>query len=407
MIGFRTIRTGERAAVWDAVGRVRFLDGPRRVFLFRETLQPLPRFTAEADEYLVVKFRDGRAEHIPGPATVFFDPAAHEEVRVEKALAVDGHEAVVVYRRVNGAVERRIVRGPALYVPGDREWLHEFVWHGADPRSPSDPRNPHRKVPRALRFTKLWTIPDQMYFDVPDVRTADDALLVVKLMVFFELADIEAMLDATHDPVADFINAVSADVIDFAAARSFEVFKAGTDALNELETYASLTRRGERIGYRITKVVYRGYYASEKLQAMHDAAIEARTRLKLEAETEAQAQELADLKLAREGERAIERRKLEETQARHEASLRRLADEETLREADEHHRSRLNARRSADELNLARRQAANRERLGLWSALRDMQVDLTRYLVAQQRQPDRLIRIDGGAERPRVHLHEG
>src|SRR6185369_4457665 len=166
---------------------------------------------------------------------------------------------------------------------------HEFCWHGADPL------NPQRKIPRALKFTKLRIIPDQMYFDVREVRTADDALLVVKLMVFFELADIERMLDQTHDPIADFVNALSADVIDFAAERTFEQFKEGTGRLNELEQYGNLTGRAERIGYRINKVVYRGYFASEKLQSMHDGAIETRTSLQLQAETERQAQELADL----------------------------------------------------------------------------------------------------------------
>jgi len=104
-----------------------------------------------------------------------------------------------------------------------------------------------------------------MYFDVDDVRTADDALVVVKLMIFFELVDIERMLDQTHDPVADFINAVSADVIDFAATLTFEQFKEQTERLNELETYPQLVARSERIGYRINKVVYRGYHASALL----------------------------------------------------------------------------------------------------------------------------------------------
>ncbi len=57
-----------------------------------------------------------------------------------------------------------------------------------------------------------------MYFDVENVRTADDALLIIKVMVFFELVDIEKMLDQTHDPIADFINALSADVVDFVGA---------------------------------------------------------------------------------------------------------------------------------------------------------------------------------------------
>ena len=34
-----------------------------------------------------------------------------------------------------------------------------------------------------------------------EVRTKDDTLLRVKLMIFFELNDIDKMLDNTHDPI--------------------------------------------------------------------------------------------------------------------------------------------------------------------------------------------------------------
>ena len=36
---------------------------------------------------------------------------------------------------------------------------------------------------------------------VPEVRTKDDTILTVKLMLFFELIDVERMLDNTHDPI--------------------------------------------------------------------------------------------------------------------------------------------------------------------------------------------------------------
>lgn len=32
-------------------------------------------------------------------------------------------------------------------------------------------------------------------------------------MVFFQLQSVETMLDQTHDPIGDIVNAVSADVI--------------------------------------------------------------------------------------------------------------------------------------------------------------------------------------------------
>ena len=67
-----------------------------------------------------------------------------------------------------------------MFVPAANEWLHQFSWHGTDPAGGK------HKIPHALQFFKLRVIPDQTYFDVQDVRTADDALLVVKLMIFFE-----------------------------------------------------------------------------------------------------------------------------------------------------------------------------------------------------------------------------
>ena len=40
------------------------------------------------------------------------------------------------------------------------------------------------------------------------MRTSDDASLTVKVMVFYSLVDIEALLSNSHDPIGDFINAL-------------------------------------------------------------------------------------------------------------------------------------------------------------------------------------------------------
>ncbi|MFX6230591.1 hypothetical protein ABTF44_21590, partial [Acinetobacter baumannii] len=56
------------------------------------------------------------------------------------------------------------------------------------------------------------------------MRTNDEAVITVKLMLFFELKDVIRMLETTHDPIADFINAASADVISWASQRSYEDF---------------------------------------------------------------------------------------------------------------------------------------------------------------------------------------
>jgi hypothetical protein len=59
--------------------------------------------------------------------------------------------------------------------------------------------------------------------------------------------------------------------------------------------------------------------------------------------------------------------------------------------------------RMLGEIRVAKRQAMNHEKVALLEAMKTMQVDLTRYLVAQYQHPDRIIRIDGGAQ-PQLHL---
>jgi hypothetical protein len=410
MFKWITIQEGDRILLRKFDGTVRSVDGPRRIWLWRETAERMQRYAAEPHQFLRIRYQNGSTEHLAGPTSVWFDPIVHVTIEIDEATKLDANEALIVYAKENEHVTRRVLRGPSLFVPSPEEWIHEFRWHG------SDPRQTGKKVPRALIFQKLRVIPDQMYLDIENVRTADDALLVVKVMVFFELIDIERMLDQTHDPIADFINALGADVVCFVGSRTFDAFKAQTEALNVLETYPQLTQRAEKIGYHISKVVYRGYYASEKLQAMHDGAIECRTKLHLEKETERQAQDLADMKLACEFERTSKRQQMEEAATRHANHLRQLENEAQLLLVAARQSQALEARRHEENLALEvkreqgelalRQQIANQhEQAKFFAAMREMQVDLTKYLVAQYQHPDKLIRIDHG-QPPQLHLHE-
>lgn len=388
MFGMNVVRKGERVNVWKPNGDRSLEDGPKVLFTPFCKVERLKNVVAMPEEYLVIRYLDGRSEHKRGPAVEWLDPVSHDSIEVRKALEASANEAIVIYCEKDGKVERRVERGPGIFVLNPNEWLHEFQWHGADPA------NGNRKVPRALRFTKLRVIPDQLYFDVEDVRTSNEALLTIKLMVFFELVDIERMLDQTHDPVADFINALSADVICFVGGNTFETFKEKTEALNELESYKQLCQRAERVGYRISKVVYRGYHANPALQAMHDNAIETRTRLVLESETERQAQELEDLKL----ERNIDRKRKQLLQDAEVAEHRRLQQrqdhEELMRESEQEKRI---------ELEYLEKQHTQKQKL--WAALKGLDADLTKVLVAEQRNPDKLIQFSG-KETPQMHLHE-
>jgi hypothetical protein len=387
---FYTVAEGHRVFVTHTSGRSEVVTGPARIWAWGKTFQKVSHYVAHPGEFLIVRFRDGQQEHLPGPAEVWFDPRVHLSVTKQEALQVAAKEAVVVYsREAEGKpVSRRVIHGPTLFVPAPGEWLHTFTWHGSDGGSVGE-----SKVAKGLVFQKLWLMPDQMYHDVPEVRTADDAVLTIKLMIFFELADVERMLDTTHDPIGDFVNAATSDVVDFTGRRSFERFKQETGELNDLAAYRQLAARAAQTGYRITKVVYRGYTAPDRLQAMHDQAIEARTKLELDRATEQQAQELEDFRLNAQLQRAAKRRTEQATEVDAELELTRKRQEA----------EREQTRRAAELQLEMKRQAEERTRQHL-GALKEMGVDLTAFLT--QGRADRVIELrGGGANGAHIHLN--
>lgn len=395
---FYTVEEGKRVMMVHKSGRMDVIGGPARVWRLGRSFRPMQLFVAHPSEFLIVRFRNGDQKHIPGPASVWFDTREHQDISKEDALPIADKEAVIVYAEGDdGEVHRRIVHGPATFVPKPGEWLHTFSWHG---------NVGGRKVPGALEFQKLWLLPDQMYHDVPDVRTADDAVLTIRLMLFFELVDIETMLATTHDPIGDFLNAATSDVVDFVGRHSFESFKQNTEKLNELGTYKQLTSRADQIGYRMNRVVYRGYGAKASLEQMHDQAIESRTRLQLEKATEQQAQELEDLKLERQIARGQKQRSDQAAEARNAIELERLRDEaQREREVARRAVAREQARLDTEQRDVAERSRAEREREHL-AELSKLGVDLTRFLT--QNQADRVIELRGnGVGATHVHIPDG
>ncbi|MBC7816942.1 MAG: hypothetical protein IAG10_08655, partial [Planctomycetaceae bacterium] len=237
---FYMVPEGQRVLMTDRNGKKTILIGPQRVWRGSNSFEPMRHAIAHPGEFLVVRHRDGTQQNIAGPAEVWLDPRIHDEVTTEEALQIAAKEAVVVYSQSVGsagtvATTRRIVHGPTLFVPQPGEWLHKFSWHASKGGS-----HGVEKTPNGLVFQKLWLMPDQMYHDVHDVRTADDAVLTIRLMLFFELTDIDRMLDSTHDPIGDFVNAATADVVEFTVKHDFETFKRNTHHLNDLATYKTL-----------------------------------------------------------------------------------------------------------------------------------------------------------------------
>ncbi|UJR10077.1 hypothetical protein I4U23_014299 [Adineta vaga] len=232
------------------------------------------------------------------------------------------------------------------------------------------------------KFQKLRLIPDQFYYNITDVRTSDDALITVKLMIFFELINVETMLNNTRDPIADFINAICADVIAFASIRKYETFLENANQLNQLDAYSQLVIRAQTVGYQINKVVFRGYQASEKLQLMNDNAIEKRTKLRLEDEAERQLQLLEDLKLEKRFDRSQKERKMELEQMLHKLDM-----------VKQQHASHLQEKEAENELERQHRQFLHEDEIKFYGQLKELGTDITQVLIAQQRNPDKIIQV--------------
>lgn len=396
---FYTIEEGEHVLMIRKDGTMEEVVGPRRVPTWGRSFRRMEHYVAHPGEFLVVRYRDGRQEHVVGPAHVWLDPRRHLSATCEEGLQLADREAVVIYESGagGGAVKRRILQGPAVFVAQPGEWLHTFSWHGSTGGSG------YRKVPNALVFQKLWLMPDQMYHDVEDVRTADDAVITVRLMIFFELVDIETMLVTSHDPIGDFVNAATSDVVDFLGRHDLASFKQHTEQLNDLAIYRQLTARAAQCGYRIGKVVYRGFDAPASLQQLLDQAIESRTRLQLERATQQQAQELEDFKLERQLARADRQRSDGAAEQAHALTLQKAREAAALEADSARAEVQRTQRRLDHERALADQRTQHDEEARHLAALRQLGVDMTAFLTQQR--ADQVIEVRGdGKAGTQLHL---
>jgi hypothetical protein len=404
-LGQLVVREGETVSIFGAKGDQTIIHGPRALRPFFSEVQFLKREACDQQSYLVIEYLDGKVEHRRGPTYVMVDPCLHRKVSVEHAIMLEACQALVVYSEDNNltpdlkAVSRRLVKGPEIFIPMANEWLHRFSWHGtvisgkskgSITGSPND-----TKVAHAVEFTKLRELPDQMYYTVRDLRTSDDALLTLHIMIFFELVDIEKMLDSTNDPISDMINAANADVMTFGASRTYEGLLAESNGLSENASYPLLISRMASIGYQLNKVVYRGYQASAKLQTMQESAISSRTKLRLEADTFRQEQANAGFMLNAQEQQSKQKFAQEERETEHRAKMVRLKAEQEL-----------SAKRDANSLVLAHERDMNNERKAYLNSLLEMNVDLTKYLCAQvSSKPTSHLLIENAGDNRGANLH--
>ena len=70
----------------------------------------------------------------------------------------------------------------------------------------------------------LRLLSDHIYFDIPNVRTKDDALIRIKTMFFYQITNFEQMLDSTHNPINVMDNGM-VDIMEYTSDKHLDHFK--------------------------------------------------------------------------------------------------------------------------------------------------------------------------------------
>lgn len=205
------------------------------------------------------------------------------------------------------------------------------------------------------------------------MRTKDDATLTVKVMVFYSIVNIELMLYTTHDPIGDFINALLADLMNFGSRETLEGFVHSTSKLSELESFPVLCSRAAAVGFKIAKVVYRGYSASDTLQSLSDSAIAKRTEMKLKQEQDEQLNKAKDREIKAQQMRGDAEREEARQKQMHLLSLQTEEAQSLVLRAEATAASDLKALKASHEANLQ-----------FLAGLKSLGVDLTPYMIAKE-----------------------
>jgi len=128
---------------------------------------------------------------------------------------------------------------------------------------------------------------------------------------------------------------------------------------------------------------------------MHDDAIAKRTKLRLTSDTIEVEQAQQAIQLRCKQERSEQEQQLGEAAKRHAMSLQELD-----------HKQKIRQQREVHEAALSQQRLDNDEELRRLAALKELSVDLTKLLVAEnEARPDRHVRIDAALP-PTVHLHD-
>lgn len=110
------VQEGQRVLIHRPNGKIGIVAGPKHLWQGRNTSKPIWHYVAYPGEDLIVRYREGRQNHLPGPAELWFDPRVHQDVAPEVAALrkLDGDlTAYVTQGRADRVIELRGSNGSA------------------------------------------------------------------------------------------------------------------------------------------------------------------------------------------------------------------------------------------------------------------------------------------------------
>jgi hypothetical protein len=387
-IGGRTIKDGEAAAVWNNRGVHTQIIGPRRLQLFFSTIRFLTRHKAEAHQYLVVKYRDGRVEHIRGPSEIYENPAFHDSVSVQGGTFLSSSDFIVV-QKYGSEIESKHtssnecieitsnlheIHGPKLFIPSPSDYVHEFSWSKVDGI---------KLIPAALEFSTLC---DSIYpMDITlKVPLSNNNHISLALHVESKIlkASVEKLLEH-KDPIARMHQALQADgqiLGDMLTLQNVEEWKQTemSNIFNNVESYTELNKAAKQSGMQIKSVCLTSHTLSSELATIFNEERDLTRIQSTELKAKVQKQKITEIEQA-------QRVKLIE----HNANLKRIQIESDAQLEKEMHAMKLESLKRKLQLDgieaggtneIVRKK--NDTKLLFLEGVKKLEVDMTEFLTS-------------------------
>lgn len=390
--GKRTVKEGEAAVVWARNGAAREIVGPSIERMFYSTIRFLTRHTVTPGQYLVITHKAGNVEHLLGPTTVYENPIKHASIAKHNALRLDSErDCIVVVTRSTEAISskagavfsRRVIAGPAQFIPTEAESVVTFSWtphdrelpcQRADPAAPPPPVAVINTAPFRLRVKAHLTTLDGLKFtvrlelrvrvgNVALAASSSDPILAISQSVQNDLAAAGAQFASTDDVEFDQLAGTGRLPGTTAAAAS--------SGLEIIEVLVRKVDRPEELVAAETKLT--------NAAAAHAAALELAKR-GVELEREKTAARLAGASQDRQVVEAEAATALQRAALKNSAEAEQQKHRLRLEVEEQQHRLRLEAETRDGAIQAAR--VENDVLAEFLGKLKAVDVDLTQYLTA-------------------------